>query len=92
MVCVSSRFCSTGECATPVDSGSEESRRKETQRSPEGRSPHGRWRFTRALFNQIGGKEAPRYAALTWKERDAIHKGEFPGVKARYQRHMSTVK
>jgi hypothetical protein len=47
--------------------------------------------FTRALFNQLGGKEAPRYAALTWKERDAIH-SEFPGVKARYQRHMSTVK
>ncbi len=47
--------------------------------------------FTRGIFNQIGGKEAPRYAALTWKERDAVHK-EFPTVKARYDRHLSIVK
>jgi hypothetical protein len=47
--------------------------------------------FTNAAFIHIGGKEVPRYAALTWKERDAAHK-EFPVVKARYERHMSTVK
>ena len=47
-------------------------------------------KFTRAIFNQIGGNEVPRYAALTWKERDLAHK-EFPVVKARYKRHMSTL-
>ena len=34
---------------------------------------------------------APRYAALTWKERDRVHQ-RFPAVKARYECHMSTVK
>jgi hypothetical protein len=44
--------------------------------------------FNKAIFNQIGGKECPRYAALTWKERDKVH-GEMPAVKARYDRHMA---
>ena len=48
-------------------------------------------RFNKAVFKVIGGKECPRYSALTWKERDAAHK-EFPVVKARYERHLSSVK
>jgi hypothetical protein len=28
-------------------------------------------KFTKVIFNQIGGKECRRFAAMTWKERDA---------------------
>ena len=59
-------------------------RQKAARRTADGR-------FTKAIFTHIGGKEVPRYAAFTWKERDAAHK-EFPVVKARYERHMSSVK
>ena len=44
--------------------------------------------FNKAVFKEIGGKECPRYAALTWKERDKIH-SEIPAVKARYDRHIA---
>jgi hypothetical protein len=47
--------------------------------------------FNKEIFNQIGGKDCPRYAALTWKERDKVH-AELPAVKARYERHLASVK
>jgi hypothetical protein len=47
--------------------------------------------FNKTVFKEIGGKECPRYAALTWKERDKVH-AEIPSVKARYERHMASVK
>jgi hypothetical protein len=28
--------------------------------------------FNNAVFKKIGGKDCPRYAALTWKERDKV--------------------
>jgi hypothetical protein len=39
-------------------------RAKATRRTAEGK-------FTKVIFNQIGGKECRRFAAMTWKERDA---------------------
>jgi hypothetical protein len=44
--------------------------------------------FNKAVFKKIGGKDCPRYAALTWKERDKVH-DEIPAVKARYERHTT---
>jgi hypothetical protein len=44
--------------------------------------------FDKVVFKKIGGKDCPRYAALTWKERDKVH-DEIPAVKARYERHMT---
>jgi len=44
--------------------------------------------FNKTVFKEIGGKECPRYAALTWKERDKVH-ATFPAVKVRYDRHMA---
>jgi hypothetical protein len=48
-------------------------------------------KFTKEVFNKIGGKECPRYTALTWKERDKVQ-DKFPAVKARYERHMASVR
>ena len=39
-------------------------RAKAAQRTAQGK-------FTKIIFNQIGGKECRRFAAMTWKERDA---------------------
>src|ERR1700684_149010 len=39
-------------------------RAKAARRTAEGK-------FTKIIFNQIGGKECRRFAAMTWKERDA---------------------
>ena len=47
--------------------------------------------FTNVIFNRIGGKECPRFAAMTWKERDAFMK-ENQTVRARYEAHMKEVK
>jgi len=44
--------------------------------------------FNKAAFKEIGGKECPNYAKLTWVQRDKVH-GEMPAVKARYDRHMA---
>ena len=40
-------------------------RAKAARRTAEGK-------FTKIIFNQIGGKECRRFAAMTWKERDAF--------------------
>src|ERR1700686_2254361 len=29
-------------------------------------------KFTKVIFNQVGGKECPRFAAMTWTERDGF--------------------
>ena len=60
-------------------------RAKAARRTAEGK-------FTKIIFNQIGGKECPRFAAMTWKERDAfMAKPENAAVRERYEKHMATV-
>jgi hypothetical protein len=50
-------------------------------------------KFTKAIFTQIGGKECPRFAPMTWKERDAfMAKPENAAVRGRYEKHMALVK
>jgi len=49
-------------------------------------------KFTKVIFNQIGGKECRRFAAMTWKERDAyMAKPENAVVQERYGAHMASV-
>jgi len=49
-------------------------------------------KFTKIIFNQIGGKECRRFAAMTWKERDAyMAKPENAVVQERYEAHMASV-
>ena len=49
-------------------------------------------KFTKVIFNQIGGTECPRFAAMTWKERDAfMSKPENAVVRERYEAHMASV-
>jgi hypothetical protein len=60
-------------------------RAKAARRTAEGR-------FTKITFNQIGGKECRRFAAMTWKERDAfMAKPENAVVRERYEKHMASV-
>ena len=60
-------------------------RAKAARRTAEGK-------FTKVIFNQIGGKECPRFAAMTWKERDAfMAKPENAVVRERYEKHMASV-
>jgi hypothetical protein len=60
-------------------------RAKAAQRTAQGK-------FTKAIFNQIGGKECRRFAAMTWKERDAfMAKPENTVVQERYEAHMASV-
>jgi hypothetical protein len=49
-------------------------------------------KFTKVIFAQIGGKECPRFAPMTWKERDAfMQKPEGAAVRERYVAHMATL-
>ena len=49
-------------------------------------------KFTKIIFNQIGGKECRRFAAMTWKERDAcMSKPENAAVRERYEKHLASV-
>ena len=60
-------------------------RAKAARRTAEGK-------FTKIIFNQIGGKECRRFAAMTWKERDAfMAKPENAVVRERYEKHMASV-
>jgi hypothetical protein len=44
------------------------------------------------IFNQISGKECPRFAAMTWTERDAfMAKAENAAVRERYEKHLASV-
>jgi hypothetical protein len=48
--------------------------------------------FTKAIFTQVGGAECPRFAALTWKERDRfMEKPENSVVRERYKAYMASV-
>jgi hypothetical protein len=59
-------------------------RAKAARRTAEGK-------FTKIIFNQIGGKECRRFAAMTWKERDAfMAKSENAVVRARYEKHLAS--
>jgi len=72
-------------------------RPKATAKAPKGvraqasrRTSEGK--FTKIIFNQIGGKECRRFAAMTWKERDAfMAKPENAVVQQRYERHLASV-
>jgi hypothetical protein len=60
-------------------------RAKAARRTAEGK-------FTKAIFNQIGGKECRRFAAMTWKERDVfMAKPENAVVRERYEKHLASV-
>jgi hypothetical protein len=60
-------------------------RAKAARRTAEGK-------FTKVVFNQIGGTECPRFAAMTWKERDTfMAKPENAVVRDRYEKHMTSV-
>ena len=49
-------------------------------------------KFTKVMFNQIGGKECGRFAAMTWKDRDAfMAKPENAAVRERYEKHMPSI-
>lgn len=49
-------------------------------------------KFTKIIFNQIGGKECRRFAAMTWRERDAfMAKPENAAVRERYEKHLASV-
>ena len=61
-------------------------RAKAARRTAEGK-------FTKIIFNQIGGKECRRFAAMTWKERDGfMAKPENAAVRDRYEKHLTSVK
>lgn len=60
-------------------------RAKAARRTAEGK-------FTKIIFNQVGGKECRRFAAMTWKERDAyMAKPENDVVRERYEKHLASV-
>jgi hypothetical protein len=60
-------------------------RAKAAQRTAQGK-------FTKVIFNKIGGKDCPRFAAMTWAERDtAMAKPENATVRERYEKHMASV-
>jgi len=60
-------------------------RAKAARRTAEGK-------FTKVIFNQIGGKECRRFAAMTWKERDTfMAKPENAAVWERYEKHLASV-
>jgi hypothetical protein len=60
-------------------------RAKAARRTAEGK-------FTKVIFNQVGGKECRRFAAMTWKERDAyMAKPGNAVVQERYETHLASV-
>ena len=60
-------------------------RAKAARRTAEGK-------YTKLIFNQIGGKECRRFAAMTWRERDAfMGKPENAVVRERYEKHLASV-
>ena len=74
-----------GEATENHSQGCDRSRAKGARRTAEGK-------FTKIIFNQIGGKECRRFAAMTWKERDAfMAKPENAVVQERYEKHLASV-
>jgi len=50
-------------------------------------------KFTKVVFNQIGGKDCRRFAAMTWKQRDVfMAKPENAVVRERYEAHLASAK
>ena len=50
-------------------------------------------KFTKVIFNQIGGKRCRRFAAVTWTERSAfMAKPETAAIRERYEKHVALVK
>ena len=48
-------------------------------------------KFNKAVFDQIGGKECRRFAAMTWAERDAfMARPENAAVQKRYIEHLAS--
>jgi hypothetical protein len=48
-------------------------------------------KFNKIVFRHVGGKESPRFAAMTWKERDAfMAKPENAAVRERYEKHIAS--
>ena len=85
------RVASTAKTATaakqtkPAAKAATGVRAKAARRTAEGK-------FTKIIFNQIGGKECRRFAAMTWKERDAfMAKPENAVVRERYEKHLASV-
>jgi hypothetical protein len=69
----------------PTAKGATGVRAKAARRTAEGK-------FTKVIFNQIGGKECRRFAAMTWKERDAfMAKPENAVVRERYEKRLASV-
>jgi hypothetical protein len=64
---------------------------KESYNSSKGRSSHGGWWIHGSHLQSIGGKECPRFAAMTWKEHAAFMK-ENEVVRSRYEAHMKSVR
>jgi hypothetical protein len=61
------------------------SRSEAARRTAEGK-------FTKSIFAQIGGAECPRFAALTWQQRDSyMAKPENSVVRERYKAHMASM-
>jgi hypothetical protein len=61
-------------------------RAKAVRRTAEGQ-------FNKVIFTRIGGRECPRFAAMTWVERDALMaKPENAAVRERYEKHLASVK
>jgi hypothetical protein len=81
----------------PTNARAAVKRPKATAKAPKGvrakaarRTAEGK--FTKIIFNQIGGKECRRFAAMTWKERDAfMAKPENAVVRERYEKHLAPV-
>lgn len=49
-------------------------------------------KFTKVVFAQIGGKECRRFAAMTWKKRDAyMAKPENGVVRERNEKHLASI-
>jgi hypothetical protein len=85
------RVASTAKTATaakqrkPTAKAATGVRAKAARRTAEGK-------FTKVIFTQIGGKECRRFAAMTWKERDAfMAKPENAAVRERCEKHLGSV-
>ena len=80
-----SRRASGKTKTTSVVKAAKGARAQASRRTAEGK-------FTKIIFNQIGGKECRRFAAMTWKERDAfMAKAENAAVRDRYEAHLASV-
>jgi hypothetical protein len=80
----SKRFPGTAK-TTSVVKAAKGVRAQASRRTAEGK-------FTKIIFNQIGGKECRRYSAMTWKERDAfMAKPENAAIREQYDAHLASV-